>query len=90
MIGDEVTGTAAVVDAHRDIDQYTAFAAEHVFKIKHVFLTHLHADFVAGHVELRDRAGATIYLGAAEERTNHLVPAEASQPGLLRRRLCAK
>src|SRR5262249_41560580 len=39
--------------------------AEHALKIKHVFLTHLHADFVAGHLELRGRVGATIYLGAA-------------------------
>ena len=65
IIGDEETGTAAVVDPQRDIDQYIAFAAEHALKIKHVFLTHLHADFVAGHLELRDRAGAKIYLGAA-------------------------
>ena len=41
------------------------FAAEHALKIKHVFLTHLHADFVAGHLGLRDRVGAKIYLGAA-------------------------
>src|SRR5205823_3182379 len=40
-------------------------AREHGLTIKHVILTHLHADFVAGHLELRDRAGATIYLGAA-------------------------
>ncbi|HVB36822.1 MAG TPA: rhodanese-like domain-containing protein [Candidatus Acidoferrales bacterium] len=65
LIGDEETGTAAVVDPQRDTDQYIAFAAEHGLKIKHVFLTHLHADFVAGHLELRDRAGAKIYLGAA-------------------------
>ena len=65
IIGDEVTGTAAVVDPQRDIDQYISFAAEHALEIKHVFLTHLHADFVAGHLELRDRVGATIYLGAA-------------------------
>jgi hydroxyacylglutathione hydrolase len=65
VIGDEETGTAAVVDPQRDTDQYIAFAAEHGLKIKHVFLTHLHADFVAGHLELRDRVGATIYLGAA-------------------------
>ena len=64
LIGDEATGTAAVVDPQRDTDQYIAFAAEHELKIKHVILTHLHADFVAGHLELRDRAGATIYLGA--------------------------
>ena len=65
IIGDEGTGTAAVVDPQRDTDQYIAFAAEHALEIKHVFLTHLHADFVAGHLELRDRVGATIYLGAA-------------------------
>jgi len=64
VIGDERSGTAAVVDPQRDIDQYLAFAAEHQLAIKHVFLTHLHADFVAGHLELRDRAGARIYLGA--------------------------
>ena len=64
LIGDEATGTAAVVDPQRDTDQYIAFATEHGLKIKHVFLTHLHADFIAGHLELRDRVGATIYLGA--------------------------
>jgi glyoxylase-like metal-dependent hydrolase (beta-lactamase superfamily II)/rhodanese-related sulfurtransferase len=65
LIGDEATGTAAVVDPQRDIDQYVAFAAAHSLQIKHVFLTHLHADFIAGHLELRVRVGAKIYLGAA-------------------------
>jgi hydroxyacylglutathione hydrolase len=64
LIGDEATGTAAVVDPQRDTDQYVAFASEHGLSIRHVLLTHLHADFVAGHLELRDRAGAIIYLGA--------------------------
>jgi glyoxylase-like metal-dependent hydrolase (beta-lactamase superfamily II) len=49
----------------RDIDQYLAFADEHNLRIAHVFLTHFHADFLAGHLELRDRTGAAIYLGAA-------------------------
>jgi hydroxyacylglutathione hydrolase len=64
LIGDEETGTAAVVDPQRDVERYMEFAAEQEVQIKHVILTHLHADFVAGHLELRDRAGATIYLGA--------------------------
>ena len=64
LIGDEQTETADVVDPQRDIDHYLAFAAEHGLTIRHVFLTHLHADFIAGHLELRDRVGATIYLGA--------------------------
>ena len=65
LIGDEATGTAIVVDPQRDIDQYIKCAAGHALKIKHVLLTHLHADFIAGHLELRNRVGATIYLGAA-------------------------
>jgi hydroxyacylglutathione hydrolase len=64
LIGDEETGIAAVVDPQRDVERYLDFAAEHKLKIQHVILTHLHADFVAGHLELRDRVGATIYLGA--------------------------
>ncbi len=74
LIGDEQTHTAAVVDPQRDIDQYLAFAAEHGLRIEHVFLTHLHADFVAGHVELRDRVGAKIYLGAAARAEYAFVP----------------
>ncbi|MBI3048842.1 MAG: MBL fold metallo-hydrolase [Acidobacteria bacterium] len=65
VIGDEQTRTAAVVDPQRDIDGYLVFAAEHGLRIAHVFLTHFHADFIAGHLELRDRVGATIYLGKA-------------------------
>src|SRR5262245_6157437 len=65
LVGDEQTRTAVVVDPQRDVDQYVAFAAEHNLRIEHVVLTHFHADFVAGHLELRHRLGATIYLGAA-------------------------
>jgi glyoxylase-like metal-dependent hydrolase (beta-lactamase superfamily II)/rhodanese-related sulfurtransferase len=63
LIGDETARVAAVVDPQRDIDQYLLFASEHQLRIAHVFLTHFHADFVAGHLELRDATGATIYLG---------------------------
>jgi rhodanese-related sulfurtransferase/glyoxylase-like metal-dependent hydrolase (beta-lactamase superfamily II) len=63
MITDDTTKTAAVVDPQRDIDQYLADAQAGGYSIRHVFLTHFHADFVAGHIELRDRAGATIHLG---------------------------
>ena len=74
LIGDEKTGAAAVVDPQRDTDQYIAFATGHGLKIKYVFLTHLHADFVAGHLELRDRLGATIYLGAAAKAAYAFTP----------------
>ena len=74
LVGDEQTGTAAVVDPQRDVDQYLAFAAEHGVRIGHVVLTHFHADFVAGHLELRDRAGAAIYLGAAAKADYPFTP----------------
>ncbi|MGB8853564.1 MAG: MBL fold metallo-hydrolase [Pirellulales bacterium] len=67
MISDEKTKTAAVVDPQRDIDQYVADARAGGYRIKHVFLTHFHADFIAGHIELRDKAGATIHLGRRAE-----------------------
>ncbi|HEU5003327.1 MAG TPA: MBL fold metallo-hydrolase [Actinomycetota bacterium] len=64
LIADQVGGQAAVIDPQRDVEQYLMDAAELDCRIQHVFLTHLHADFIAGHLELRDRIGATIYLGA--------------------------
>ena len=64
LLGDEASGSAIVVDPQRDIEQYLADAAANQFTIRHVFLTHFHADFVAGHLELRDRCGAAIHLGA--------------------------
>ena len=62
--GDEETGTGIVVDPQRDIDQYLQDAEEQKLAIRHVFLTHFHADFLAGHLELRDRCGAQIHLGS--------------------------
>ena len=67
VVGDEHTGIAAVVDPQRDIEQYLAFAEERGLRLAHVILTHFHADFIAGHLELRDRVGAAIYLGAAAQ-----------------------
>ena len=54
LVGDEQSHVAAVVDPQRDVAQYLAFAQEHDLRITHVFLTHLHADFLAGHLELRE------------------------------------
>ncbi len=63
LIGDKKTRTAAVVDPRRDVGIYRKFARERGLKIKHVFLTHFHADFAAGHLELQAK-GARIYLGS--------------------------
>lgn len=64
LVGDEASSTAIIVDPQRDIEQYVADAGRLGLQIRHVFLTHFHADFVAGHLELRDRCGATIHLGS--------------------------
>ena len=74
LVGDTATRTAAVVDPQRDVEQYLAFAGEHGLRIAHVFLTHFHADFIAGHLELRERTGATIYLGAAAKAEYRFTP----------------
>ena len=87
MITDEKTKTAAVVDPQRDIDQYVADAKAGGYTIKHVFLTHFHADFVAGHIELRDKAGATIHLGSraqAEFACVHMKDGDAVEFGDVR------
>jgi hydroxyacylglutathione hydrolase len=64
LIADEASGLAAVVDPQRDVERYLDDAARLDCRIAHVFLTHFHADFVAGHLELRERTGASIHLGA--------------------------
>ena len=64
LIADEAAAVAAVVDPQRDVEQYLEDADRLGCRIGHVFLTHFHADFVAGHLELRERAGAAIHLGA--------------------------
>ena len=62
MLGSK--GEAAVVDPQRDVEIYLRAADQQGLKIRHIFETHLHADFVSGHLELAKRTGATIYIGA--------------------------
>lgn len=66
-------GEAVVVDPQRDVEIYLQAAEEHGVKIRHIFETHLHADFVSGHKELAERTGAKIYIGArAGAKFNHV------------------
>ena len=74
LIGDEQSGTAVVVDPQRDVGQYLEDARQQGLSIRHVFLTHFHADFLAGHLELRDQAGAKIYLGAQAKAEYAFIP----------------
>ena len=67
-------GEAVVVDPQRDVELYLKAAADHGVAIRHIFETHLHADFVSGHRELAARTGATIYMGAQSGATFEHVP----------------
>jgi len=67
-------GEAVVVDPQRDVDPYIKAAADHGVTIRHIFETHLHADFVSGHKELAARTGAKIYMGAQAGATFPHVP----------------
>jgi len=57
-------GEAVVVDPQRDVEIYLRAAEVNQVSIRHIFETHLHADFVSGHNELAARTGAQIYIGA--------------------------
>jgi rhodanese-related sulfurtransferase/glyoxylase-like metal-dependent hydrolase (beta-lactamase superfamily II) len=67
LVGDEKTGQAAVIDPQRDVGQYLEDARLLGLEIRYAFLTHFHADFIAGHLELRDLVGAEIRLGGRAE-----------------------
>lgn len=74
LIGDQESRLAAVVDPQRDVDQYLDEAKARELEIKYVLLTHFHADFIAGHLELRDRVGARIGLGAQAKADFDFLP----------------
>ncbi|MGO8771302.1 MBL fold metallo-hydrolase [Mycobacterium sp.] len=63
LIGDETTGRAVVVDPRRDVEEYLGEAAEHGLRIERVIETHIHADFLSGHLELAAATGALISFG---------------------------
>lgn len=67
LIGDPTTNRAVVVDPQRDVSQYLADAQAHGLKIERVIETHFHADFLSGHLELAEAAGAVISYGQGAE-----------------------
>src|SRR5205814_3893958 len=52
LVGDPASGRAVVVDPQRDVDHYLRDASEEGLRIERVIETHLHADFLSGHLEL--------------------------------------
>jgi hydroxyacylglutathione hydrolase len=67
LIGDETTRRAAVVDPRRDVQEYLDDAAADGLSIDFVIETHVHADFLSGHLELAAATGAAIVYGAAAD-----------------------
>ena len=63
----ESKGEAAIIDPMRDIDEYLQLANERKTKIKYIFETHFHADFVSGHIDLSEATGAPIVYGPGTE-----------------------
>lgn len=59
----ESEGEVAIIDPLRDIDAYIELANQRNAKIKYIFETHFHADFVSGHIDLSNQTGAPIIFG---------------------------
>jgi DMSO/TMAO reductase YedYZ molybdopterin-dependent catalytic subunit/rhodanese-related sulfurtransferase/glyoxylase-like metal-dependent hydrolase (beta-lactamase superfamily II) len=78
LIGDETTGRAVVVDPRRDIGDYLGQAVELGLYIERVIETHIHADFLSGHLELAAATGALISFG---EGANVEFPIEPLRDG---------
>lgn len=65
----ESNGEAAIIDPLREVGPYLKKAEQSGAKIKYIFETHFHADFVSGHVDLAEKSGATIVYGPTAQTT---------------------
>jgi len=73
------TGTCAIVDPRRDVQVYLDAAKDMGMTITHILETHLHADFISGHLELAEKTGAKICAPkSAKCRFKHLPMAQGS------------
>jgi len=63
----ESEGEAAVIDPLRDTEEYILLEKERKARIKYIFETHFHADFVSGHIDLGQKTGAPIVYGPQTE-----------------------
>ena len=72
-------GEAAIVDPLREVQQYIDMAEKDGVKIKYIFETHFHADFVSGHVTLAEKTGAEIIYGPTAKTDFNSIIANAGQ-----------
>jgi hydroxyacylglutathione hydrolase len=66
LVGDDSSGTAAVIDPRPDVDDYLEAAQRREVSITHIFETHIHADFMSGSRELAERTGGARIYGSGE------------------------
>ena len=79
VVGDETTGRAVVVDPRRDVGVYLDEAADRGLTIERVIETHVHADFLSGHLELAAQTGAAISYGDGTEVEFEIEPLHDGQ-----------
>jgi glyoxylase-like metal-dependent hydrolase (beta-lactamase superfamily II)/rhodanese-related sulfurtransferase len=75
----ESNGEAAVIDPLRESAPYIEMAEKNGAKIKYVFETHFHADFVSGHIDLANKTGASIVFGPTANTHFESIIAEDNQ-----------
>ena len=68
----ESEGEVAIIDPLRDASSYVQKASKEDAKIKYIFETHFHADFVSGHLDLAKETGATIVFGPGADTTYNI------------------
>jgi glyoxylase-like metal-dependent hydrolase (beta-lactamase superfamily II)/rhodanese-related sulfurtransferase len=75
----ESDGEAAIIDPLREVEPYIQKAERNHAKIKYVFETHFHADFVSGHIDLAQKTGAKIIYGPTAKPAFDAIVAEDGQ-----------
>ena len=75
----ESNNEVAIIDPIREIDSYLEKANKRGSKIKYIFETHLHADFISGHITLAKKTGADIVYGPNAETSFNKLSAKDGQ-----------
>ena len=75
----ESNGEVAIIDPLREVQSYIDKADRNKAKIKYIFETHFHADFVSGHVTLAEKTGAKIVFGPTAKTSFDAIIAEDNQ-----------
>ncbi|MCH3883357.1 MBL fold metallo-hydrolase [Tenacibaculum aquimarinum] len=75
----ESNGEVAIIDPLREVEDYITKADKNEAKIKYIFETHFHADFVSGHVTLAEKTGAEIVYGPTAKTSFNAIIAEDNQ-----------